>query len=101
MIATPDLTHRHLASLSSEGRLNEGVIFSTQGAKMTLNSFVINKTSSKSSPIFCDFYRFLCAKRPFFAPKSTGFDPKTGGANDLRRVGEMNEIKNGLILAQK
>jgi hypothetical protein len=41
-----------------------------RSTKMALNSFGINKTTSKPSSIFVDFYRFLCAKRPFFAPKS-------------------------------
>jgi hypothetical protein len=36
---------------------------------LPLNSFVINKISSKSASTFVDFLRFLCAKRPFFGPK--------------------------------
>ena len=36
---------------------------------MALNPFIINKTTSKSTSIFRDFLRFLCAKRPFFDPK--------------------------------
>jgi hypothetical protein len=60
---------RPLRRLPFEEKLNRGMIFVTQRARLAINSFAINNSALKSSSIFVDFYRFFAPKHPFSTQK--------------------------------